>query len=149
MKLAALLHAVNALLIACSCAVRPPPPAFFGIDPAFSAGEIDAIVQAASDWNARLDERHQIRFELADWPWFIRRRAPAFGMAGSCTVGSASIEIRPGLSLAMVRAVARHELGHALELRHVRRGVMQATVYEDTEFSPEDLAECRRVGACV
>jgi hypothetical protein len=128
-------------LLACGRPEVPVP-----IDATFTADERAAIASAIEDWNQRTNDRHKI--ESRTWPWFIVRQDPGSARAGKCVFGAALILLRPGMSPDMLRAAARHELGHALGLQHVRRGVMQPDTFAENDFSEEDVAECRRAGAC-
>lgn len=135
----------------------------FVVDPAFSPSEDMELARAAREWNALTKPDHRI--VLTGGAWSVVKQAPADGYNGY-TMGH-EVEIAPGTPGASVYAVAKHEFGHALGLGHVCRGPLdmpRATVPQCdvdgggvgvmdpmnvvTVFSPLDIAECRRVGAC-
>lgn len=121
------------------------------VDPAFTVGEREMLEDAATRWNAvSLD-----RIVLTDAPAIgqIARRSPTkpgWYAQTETRDGQAYVEISPNLSKEFFHHVAAHEFGHVLHLIYATPGVMDCDGIESTlKFSAEDLAECRRVGACA
>lgn len=125
-------------LVACA------PPLKFAVDPAFPSPDHDQITAAAAEWNRRTTG-HPIAFDGTSWR--VVRAAPVSGYNGWCDHSRRLIEIHPNPPGATIYAVALHEFGHALGLNHTEHGVMDPK-HVTVEFSNEDMAECRRVGAC-
>lgn len=134
---------MRALLLAflVSCA----PPLAFVVAPTFTPDKQAQIAQAAEEWNQRTASSKRITLDGGEWS--ILEVDPGTGWNGSCTPSRRIIRIHPEPHNATTYAVALHEFGHALGLMHTPRGVMFADE-ATTEFSDEDLAECRRVEAC-
>ncbi len=133
---APILGAVALLLAACT-------PLRFSVDSAFTPDENAQILKAAHDWNVH--SKRKISFDGDSWR--ILKQDPGTGYNGWSSSSQHLIRIRPEHPGASVYEVALHEFGHALGLKHTTTGLMQAAVV-NTEFTPEVLAECRRVGAC-
>lgn len=116
----------------------------FSIDPAFTPSEQEEIKRAAGAWNTIAKDH--ITFDGASW--HIVKRDPGPGRPnGLCQSGQRLVLIRPEPYGATTYAVAIHEFGHVLGLGHVAAGVMNP-VNASTQFTDQDLTECRRVGAC-
>lgn len=144
------MRAALVALLLVGCAYGPlPEEGFVGsttfIDPAFTDEERAIIVESFARWAA------VTRGPLQPG-WSIVRVAPGKpSEIGHSDAGMRTIWIRPGISQAQFRWSVLHELGHAHGMwRHVDRGVMQAWMAEPpyVDFTPEDLAECRREGVC-
>lgn len=134
---------MRALLLALLAACAPPPA--FTVSPAFDADEQEQIARAAEEWNKRtVPEAH---ITVTGGEWRILKEIPHPYYNGSCSRSGRWIKIRPNPTSAAVYDIALHEFGHAIGLGHVPRGVMNPEV-ATVEFSDEDMAECRRVGAC-
>lgn len=134
---------MRALLLAflVSCA----PPLAFVVAPTFTVDKQAQIAQAAATWNALTVPEKRITLDGGEWS--ILEVDPGTGWNGSCTPSRRVIRIHPEPANASVYEVALHEFGHALGLMHTPRGVMNPEA-ATAEFSPEDLAECRRVETC-
>jgi hypothetical protein len=127
---------VLAALLSCT-------PLQFAVDPAFVPDEQAEVRKAAADWNARTV--HPITFDGTAWR--VLKQDPGTGYNGITYSSKHLILISAEHPGATVYSVALHEFGHALGLQHTTTGVMQAAVVS-TEFTPEVLAECKRVSAC-
>lgn len=154
-----LLGAATALLCTCS------PPLEFRLDPSFDDEAAEGIVQAARDWNGLTNEAHQITFDGDSW--YIEKRQPPEGFNGWTSRSRQRVLLSPNPVGVSWRALAKHEFGHALGLRHTcwapgvtgdsstpkpcekghSVGVMDP-INPTGEFSAEDIAECRTIGAC-
>ncbi len=135
-------RALLLLLVSCASA-----PLAFSVDPAFTGDEQTEIRRAADTWNAITQE--PITFNGDEWR--IEKRAPppagTYFPNGYCDGEKRLVLIHPLVTNPKIYEVVLHEFGHVLGLRHTSQGVMQA-VATRTEFSAEDLEECRRVEAC-
>jgi hypothetical protein len=113
------------------------------IDPVFTEVRKDGIRRAAVEWKTIATRQIRI-LDKGDWLVVPAEVPKGLGYAQS---GRHLIRISPETPDDQVYAVALHEFGHALGLQHVKPGVMDPDV-QTIEFSAEDFAECRRVGAC-
>jgi hypothetical protein len=113
------------------------------IDSEFTDTEQSEIRRAADDWNAIAIR--EVRF-VQEGDWLILPASTSIGL-GLAQGKRRLIRINPSTPEDQVYAVALHELGHALGLRHVKQGVMDPH-RQTIVFSNEDMAECRRAGAC-
>jgi predicted Zn-dependent protease len=130
---------VLAAVVACA------PPVAYRADARFTPSQREEIRQAAATWNGLVEPGKRITEGDA---WTVLAEEPPVGGAnGLCRRSTRTIWIRNPPIEATVYAVALHELGHALGLGHVSRGVMDPTRVT-VEFSDEDRAECRKAGAC-
>jgi hypothetical protein len=114
------------------------------IDSSFSDHEQSSVRLAADSWNAIAS--HKVTFN-SDADWLILRADTTGGSLGLEQASRHLIRISPLTPDDQVYAVALHELGHALGLGHVPTGVMDP-IHQTMVFSDDDMAECRRVGAC-
>lgn len=131
-------RAVLALLVACTPAVA------YRTDARWTPAQREEIHQAAATWNG-LELVRPIR-QGDEWQ-VLAEEPPHGGFNGLCKRSVQTIWIRNPPRGATVYAVALHEFGHALGLGHVQNGVMDPTRVT-VVFSAEDMAECRKVGAC-
>lgn len=121
------------------------PARAFEVDPKFSADERSEIARAAEEWNARTKPARRITFD--GHAWRVLKEDPATGFNGRADSSTRTIQIRPEHPGVSTYAIALHEFGHAVGLGHTDSGVMMAFTVS-TEFTPDVIAECRRVGAC-
>lgn len=178
MKFLLVLVALVVFLAACAAPVeRPLPPRprpsdcdrTFTVSSAFSEKEKDAIERAALRWNAIAVEQLCVEkgneaFDQTNAPprgiFRIERngeywRSLSESHGGANILGvhfgdSDVIAIIDTLSDADFELVALHEFGHALRLGHVPApAIMHASIGTATDFTPNDLAECQRVGSCL
>jgi hypothetical protein len=135
--------ALAALLLAgCSA-----PDIDLEIDPAFSPEDATAIRAAAGQWNVVTREGGR-KFHVVP-------RGDVLVLSAHCPNNDGGLEqgrfdivrIDPDAPRKDVYALALHELGHALEIRHTKTGVMAERIL-DTEFTPEVIKACKRAGAC-
>ena len=128
-----------AVLAACS----DEPPLVFDMQASdFSCAEQADVYKAADKWNAVAIE--PIAFGRGEWR--IDRVDLPIGTAGETSLSKHVIRIAQRHEATTFQVIL-HEFGHAHRLSHVASGVMQPAA-APTEFTAEDMAECRRVEAC-
>jgi predicted Zn-dependent protease len=113
------------------------------IDTVFKQQQRSEITRAANAWNELASRNVNI---VDNGEWLVVSAASPHGL-GYAQGHRRLIRISPSTPDDQVYAVALHEFGHALGLHHTTKGVMDPD-RQTIDFSPEDLAECRRAGAC-
>lgn len=116
------------------------------IDAVFTDHQQAEIRRAADDWN-KLTVRDVTFAPEGEGDWLILPASVTLNRLGYAQRKRRLIRINPVTPDEQIYAVALHELGHALGLGHVPKGVMDPD-RQTIVFSDEDMAECRRVGAC-
>lgn len=117
------------------------------IDAVFTQSQGQEIQRAADVWNS-LSVRPITFSPQGQGDWLILPASVTLNRLGYTEGKRKLIRINPVTPDNQVYAVALHEFGHAIGLGHVQQGVMDPN-HQTMAFSPEDIAECRRVGACV
>jgi hypothetical protein len=153
------------VVLACGATSDPAPPSpcarTYFVSGAFSTDEHAALARANDRWTAidvapyclvaREAPEHTIRripYQGGEWQEISRSFGGA-NVLGLYRGADDSITIVDSLSTDLFELVAVHELGHAHGLAHVDApAIMHATIGTATDFTPNDMAECRRVGAC-
>jgi hypothetical protein len=142
----ALAIALVAVTTCASCAVSTEGPAAVEIDAAFTTDESAVIVASNAEWDA-------IAKPWTGAGWQVVKGTPPHNTAAWTDGETKTITVQDGLPARTFRVTIKHELGHARGLDHVTNGVMRGgegvSGPSTTEFSAEDLAECRRVRACL
>ena len=142
------------LLLGCGAAEDVP----VYIDPLFNACEREEILRAGVAWNLHAVKPFRFFLEdqkgprIAEDSWLILPvNSVEIPSGGAITNKDRHlIRVSLGTHVDALYVVSLHELGHVMGLEHVRHGAMQEN--GDRPFpstlTDEDLAECRRVGAC-
>lgn len=173
MKLRAVFAALVAFGAACAAPTAEAPPSglcgrVFVVSLDFTEEERAAINSAVIRWNEIAKERFCTRLATPEEvPWNTRRGIFKIQYKGSYWQmlseqhggldiwgihfgRSDLIGIIDALSIDAFEVVALHEFGHAHGLNHIAApGIMHDSAGTATDFTPNDLAECVRVGACV
>jgi hypothetical protein len=128
-----------------SCA--PDPRIVVSSD--FTPDEMASIRRAAAKWNTVLVRPMNID---PSGPWHVVKDTPpdrwTKGFVGQTFYAEKLIFIEPGLSPDAFYKTVLHEFGHLNGLHHVQGQSVMAPSASSTEFSEEDMEECRTVGAC-
>lgn len=128
----------------CGGAIEEAPGAL-QIDAAFSADEQAAIGESNAQWDT-------VAKPWSGAGWRIEKGMPPHNAAAWTFADDKRIVVKGGHPPRTFRITILHELGHARGLDHVEHGVMQGgegrSGPSTTEFSAQDIAECRRVHAC-
>lgn len=137
---------ILALILACVGCSYVPPRAF--VTDGFTRSQHEALERAASKWNGVL--RQPLSLEGGSWT-IVPQTPPDFeskGYVGETVHGTRTIYLAPWLDEERFYVIALHELGHVAGLHHIAgSGVMNPNGYA-VEFTPGDIEECQRVGAC-
>lgn len=156
-------------MMACASLVQPPSAdpgcdRVFYVSPAFTAAEQSALARAATRWNEIATEKFctQVTNQIQERHWIYRipYKGPAWQeistrLKGADVLGvyyesGDRIGIIDGMNGGLFELVALHEFGHAHGLDHTaKHAIMYVGSGTVTDFTPIDLAECRRVLACV
>jgi hypothetical protein len=139
------------VVVACSDAPR------YRRDPLMDSVQRVEASNVIAKWNTVLVEPIAIDDRFGEWnmtiaPPVLLPDCPP-GVCSACTHSSHELELPRTIQVSpAVRADAfypalMHEVGHSLGLHHVSQGVMNPRTLE-TEFSAEDMEECRRRKRC-
>jgi hypothetical protein len=154
------------------CSSEPPKTSRPGIcdrvyfvSSAFPEEEYAAIDRANERWNAfglertcltvGENEEHGIkRIVYASPEWHALSREfnglHILGVHRGSKDSIGIVGVGEALSLEYFEVVALHEFGHSRALRHTAKpAIMQPAIGDVFNFQPNDLKECRRVGACA
>lgn len=144
---------VFVLLVGASCASDGPS---FLLDPMMTSRQERMTRAAAAKWNGVVFAP----LSVDGGDWYIELAPPVcldcpLGRCAGCTHGSRDpvpelrrlIQIDPATPDGEYKFVVLHEMGHSIGLGHTSKGIMSPGSGA-TEFSFEDIAECRRVHAC-
>ncbi|MBX3218907.1 MAG: matrixin family metalloprotease [Labilithrix sp.] len=156
---------VALLAIACGATTAPSPPSpcdrTYSVSSDFSSDERTALERANERWaeiavaqfclvdgDASRKTIRRIPYGSAEWQE-LSRSFGGLNILGVYRGADDSITIVDSLALDLFELVALHELGHAYGLGHVDApAIMHAAIGTATDFTPNDMTECRRVGAC-
>ncbi len=102
------------------------------------------ILEASADWNERILPGCELLWG-ENGEWVFVNQPPKNGLAGWSSRRLRRIQTIANPSVGM-RALARHEFGHALGIDgHTATGVMHDP---PEEFTNDDIEACRDVGCC-
>jgi len=125
------------------------------VDTAFSSEDRAAIHAAADKWNTVTRSGRKFIVSSSGDVLVLSAHVPG-GYAGLEQSDWSLVRIDPDAPREDVYAIALHELGHVLGIRHTRSGVMWSPAtgarrpeqWPPVEFNEEDIAACRRAWAC-
>ena len=139
-----------ALLGACAVGEAPEPAVRMTLQRAhWSAAQLDAIYDAAARWN-EVSTRPIAIVEVPSGAGvsIVPATTASLGADRMGHASGSSIFVRTDQPIETMHETTLHELGHRLGLGHVGKGVMSTGDWHGLQFSDEDLAMCRRAGAC-
>jgi hypothetical protein len=135
-----------------ACAVGPPSTAPAVASLGFTEEDAGGWGAAAFAWDQVVVPERWVTCAVpwcavGDERWTLTKTPPQLPYIGSADRASMELNVGSGFPAADYRAFAKHELGHAIGLKHTATGVMAERI-ETEEFTTDVMAECRRVGAC-
>lgn len=146
--MARLLWLVLVVVSLCGCGFQADGAevVFVRLDDSVTEARRQDILRAMAKWNGYAVEK-----ALVDGPgeggWVLTIHDLPEPYGGWTASDTRTITVSPNVSPENFYAVVLHELGHALGMSHVGKGVMQGSgATQQVEFSSDDDAEASRVG---
>lgn len=145
---------VTGLSVASSCA---GDETFLTVDRrSFSDANVVTFERAATKWNGVSTRSLLFTPDHAEWTIIVGLSppdgcgppsAPRYCTAGWTDAPTHQVRIYPSLASDELYSTTLHEFGHVLGLGHTQAGIMRPGSGA-TEFSADDIAECRKHGRC-